>query len=357
MATLRIVDLVKRYGDLVVVDHLNLEVQEGEFLTLLGPSGCGKTTILRAIAGLVEIDGGEIYFGDRLMNRVPPNQRPTAMVFQSYALFPHLTVRDNIAFGLRMRKTPRAELVQRVEEVMAMVGLAGLGSRRPHQLSGGQQQRVALARAVVTRPEMLLFDEPLSNLDAKLRERLRVEIRELQRRLRITSIYVTHDQAEALAISDRIAVLNEGRIHQLADPVSIYHRPANDFTADFIGQANILPARVVARLADGYVLETAIGRLVSSQPPGEDFADEILVSWRPEDMQVGDGAPDNCLDTRIVHTVFMGNLTDVLAEVNGTRIKMQITGVPPWQPGERVTLKVPPERIRLLKQVSGHGAA
>jgi iron(III) transport system ATP-binding protein len=353
MATLRIVDLFKRYGDLVVVDHVNLEVQEGEFLTLLGPSGCGKTTILRAIAGLIEIDGGEIYFDDRLMNRVPPNRRPTAMVFQSYALFPHMTVHDNIAFGLRMRKTPRRELEQRVEEVMAMVGLAGLGNRRPRQLSGGQQQRVALARAVVTRPEILLFDEPLSNLDAKLRERLRVEIRELQRRLRITSIYVTHDQAEALAISDRIAVLNDGRIQQLADPVSIYQRPANDFTADFIGQANILPARILSRRVEGYVLETPLGRLISSQPPADEVAvgGDVLVSWRPEDMLVADGVPHNCLDTRVVHTVFMGNLTDVLAEVSGTRIKMQMTGVPPWQAGDRVMLHVPADRIRLLKQV------
>src|SRR5581483_7812265 len=224
-------------GSAIIIDDLTLEVNDGEFLTLLGPSGCGKTTTLRAIAGLVEIDSGEIYFGNRPMRDVPPHKRSTAMVFQSYALFPHMNVRDNIAFGLQMRKVPKKQQHEQVHQVMALVGLEGLAERRPRELSGGQQQRVALARAVVTQPDILLFDEPLSNLDAKLRERLRIEIRELQRRLKITSIYVTHDQAEALVMSDRIAVMNHGRIEQYGDPFSIYRQPLNSFTAEFIGQA------------------------------------------------------------------------------------------------------------------------
>ncbi|HEB10171.1 MAG TPA: ABC transporter ATP-binding protein [Spirochaetales bacterium] len=229
MARLKIVNLTKRFDDVVAVDNMNLEVEEGEFITLLGPSGCGKTTTLRSIAGFLPLDEGEIYFNDRLMNNIPPYKRSTAMCFQSYALFPHMTVQDNIRFGLRMQKVPIEEQTKRIDEILNIVGLKGLEHRKPAQLSGGQQQRVALARAVVIRPEILLFDEPLSNLDAKLRERVRVEIRELQKRLKITAVYVTHDQAEALVISDRIVIMNEGRIEQVGDPFSIYRSPISSF--------------------------------------------------------------------------------------------------------------------------------
>ena len=227
MTRLTIDNLTISFDTVVAVDDFTLAVEDGEFLSLLGPSGCGKTTTLRAIAGFLKPDAGQIRFDGEIVNDIPPQKRNTAMVFQSYALFPHMTVRDNIRFGLRMQKIARAEQNSSIDSVIEMLGLSGMESRKPAQLSGGQQQRVALARAVVTRPRILLFDEPLSNLDAKLRERVRVEIRQLQRRLGITSILVTHDQAEALNISDRIVVMNQGRVEQVGDPFSIYRYPSN----------------------------------------------------------------------------------------------------------------------------------
>ena len=352
MASLKLVNLVKRYGDSLAVDHLNLEVHDGEFLTLLGPSGCGKTTVLRAIAGLVEIDGGEIYFDRRRMNDVPPHRRSTALVFQSYALFPHMTIRENIAFGLDMRKVPRAEQRQRVDEVMALVGLQGLGDRRPGTLSGGQQQRVALARAVVTQPDILLFDEPLSNLDAKLRERLRVEIRELQRRLGITSIYVTHDQLEAMVISDRIVVMNRGRIEQVGDPVTIYQRPVSSFTADFIGQATILPATLLAANSQETVLETPVGRLTSSNP-STSANGAVSVSWRPEDVLPFAPGLSNRLEGTVVRSLYLGNFTQVYFDVNGTVLVAQMPATSQWRPGDAVALGLAPEKVQILHEAAG----
>lgn len=348
MARLELAHLVKKYGAAVIIDDLNLEVEDGEFLTLLGPSGCGKTTTLRAIAGLVEIDSGEIFFGSRRINDVPPHKRSTAMVFQSYALFPHMTVRDNIAFGLKMQKVPQKEQEERVDQVMAIVGLEGLGERRPRELSGGQQQRVALARAVVTRPGILLFDEPLSNLDAKLRERLRIEIREIQRRLKITSIYVTHDQAEALVMSDRIAVMNQGRIEQLGDPYSIYRHPLSSFAAEFIGQANILKARVLETNAEESVLDTPIGVLISKSHVKEG-SPEVMLTWRPEDMVPFGPNTRNRIPGRVVRSIFMGNLTDLYVEVNGVTLRVQMPGVSEWQPGCEVVLGLPEDRIQVLR--------
>ena len=348
MADLDIVDLHKQYGGQTVVDHLTLHVNDGEFVTLLGPSGCGKTTTLRALAGLVEIDGGEIRFGGRRMNDVPPHKRSTAMVFQSYALFPHMTVYENIAFGLQMRGVPSREQHDRVEEAMSMVGLEGLEKRKPGQLSGGQQQRVALARAVVTRPDILLFDEPLSNLDAKLRERLRIEIRELQRRLGITSIYVTHDQAEALVISDRIVVMNKGRIEQIGDPLMVYRQPATSFSAEFIGQANVLEATVVAVTPEGSQLDTPIGRLVSSSGPDLDRR-TVLISWRPEDMVPFTPELPNRIEATVTRTIFMGNLTDVTVDVNGTDIRVERPGFADWQVGDAISLGLASDRIQILR--------
>jgi iron(III) transport system ATP-binding protein len=348
MATLKIVNLVKQYGDSLAVDHISLDVQDGEFLTLLGPSGCGKTTILRAIAGLIEVDGGDIYFDDQRVNDVPPHRRSTALVFQSYALFPHMTIRDNIAFGLRMRNIPPQVRQARVNEVMAMVGLEGLLDRKPGTLSGGQQQRVALARAVVTQPDILLFDEPLSNLDAKLRERLRIEIRELQRRLKITSIYVTHDQTEAMVISDRIVVMNKGHIEQIGDPVCIYQRPVNSFTADFIGQANILEARLVSATAHECVLDTPVGTLVSANRP-LDGAAKVTISWRPEDLVPFTGDQRNRLAGKVVRSIFMGNLTNVFVDIQGTVVIAQLAGPRPWTAGEDILLALPAETIQILR--------
>jgi len=348
MADLDLVDLYKQYGGQTVVDHLTLHVRDGEFVTLLGPSGCGKTTTLRAIAGLVEIDGGEIRFGGRRMNDVPPHKRSTAMVFQSYALFPHMTVEQNIEFGLRMRHVSGQERAERVEEAMAIVGLEGLGKRKPGELSGGQQQRVALARAVVTQPDVLLFDEPLSNLDAKLRERLRIEIRELQRRLGITSIYVTHDQAEALVISDRIVVMNKGRIEQIGDPLTVYKQPATSFAAEFIGQANVLEAAVIAVTADGSELDSPIGRLFSSARVDPEQG-RVLISWRPEDMVPFTLDIPNRIDATVRRTIFMGNLTEVALEVNGTVVRVERPGSVDWKVGDSITLGLAADRIQVLR--------
>ncbi len=347
MAVLKIANLVKKYGELVVVDHLNLEVLDGEFVTLLGPSGCGKTTTLRAIAGLVEIDGGQIYFDGRLMNDVPAHKRSTALVFQSYALFPHMSVHENVAFGLRMRRVPRRERDKVVGEAMTMVGLEGLAERKPANLSGGQQQRVALARAIVTRPDILLFDEPLSNLDAKLRERLRLEIRDLQRRLQITCIYVTHDQAEAMVISDRIVIMNQGRIEQIGDPATIYRHPATSFTAEFIGQTNILAARLVSVNSDGCELDSPLGKLVSSSRP-DLAAPEVLITWRPEDTVPFDVGMRNRVSGKVVSSVFMGNLTDLVLDAEGVSFRVQRPGSVAWQIGETVVLGLPEDSIQIL---------
>jgi putative spermidine/putrescine transport system ATP-binding protein len=238
VSDLRLAGITKRYGAVTAVDGVDLEVRDGEFLTLLGPSGCGKTTTLGLIAGFFPPSAGEIYLKGRPVAGLPPFKRDIGVVFQDYALFPHMTAGENVAFGLRMRNVERAEMDARVKEALDLVQLRGLGERRPLELSGGQRQRVALARALVIRPAVLLLDEPLSNLDLKLREEMRVEIAGLQRRLGITTVFVTHDQGEALVMSDRIAVMNAGRIEQLGRPAEIYERPATRFVAQFIGRMN-----------------------------------------------------------------------------------------------------------------------
>jgi ABC-type Fe3+/spermidine/putrescine transport system ATPase subunit len=258
-----------------------------------------------------------------------------------------MTVAENIGFGLRMRHVSGPERQDRVAEAIALTGLDGLADRKPGQLSGGQQQRVALARAVVTRPDILLFDEPLSNLDAKLRERLRIEIRELQRRLGITSVYVTHDQAEALVISDRIVVMNKGRIEQMGDPLTIYRRPTTSFTAEFIGQANILEATVVSGDAEGCTLDTPIGPLTSG-PAAEPRQGKVLLSWRPEDIVPYVPGMANRVSAVVMRTIFMGNLTDVTVEVSGVAIRLERPGSVDWQIGDVVELGLPADRIQIL---------
>ena len=237
-------DITKRFGQTCAVDRVSLQIEPGELVTLLGPSGCGKTTTLRIVAGLETATEGRVFIGETDVTQLPPNARDVTMMFQSYALFPHLTVFENVAYGLRVLKRPATEIKQAVHEVLDLVGMPGMEKRNPSALSGGQQQRVALARSLVLHPKVLLFDEPLSNLDAKLRKRMREEIRLLQQRLGITAIYVTHDQAEALAISDRIVVMDRGRISQIGTPLELYHAPSNRFVAEFIGEANFLPATV-----------------------------------------------------------------------------------------------------------------
>ncbi|HVJ72885.1 MAG TPA: ABC transporter ATP-binding protein [Casimicrobiaceae bacterium] len=278
----------KRYahrvkGEVYAARDVRLDVAPGEFLTLLGPSGCGKTTTLRMIAGFETPDAGRIRFGGQDVTALPANQRGIGFVFQNYALFPHLPVADNVAYGLEVRRVPAVEAASRVAEVLRLVGLAGYEHQFPSQLSGGEQQRVALARAIVIRPRVLLFDEPLSNLDAKLRVQMRTEIRELQRRLAITTVYVTHDQEEAMAVSDRIAVMNQGRVVQEGTAQDLYHRPVNEFVATFVGRVNLVPGRVVA-LDGGGVVVSVLGTSirVPIALPGLSAGDVVRVVVRPE---------------------------------------------------------------------------
>lgn len=352
MATLRLKNLVKKFDEVVAVDHINLDVADGEFVTLLGPSGCGKTTTLRTIAGFYYPDEGEVYFGDRIMNNVPPNKRDTAMCFQSYALFPHMTVWDNISFGLKMRKIPQSEQKKRIEKAMEMLSLEDLGKRKPGQLSGGQQQRVALARSIVTEPQALLFDEPLSNLDAKLRVQVRVEIREMQKRLGITAIYVTHDQDEALAISDRIVIMNQGRIEQLGDPYTIYRKPETRFVAGFIGLANIFDAEVAAVTGNICTMNTSFGQIVIDATGQELPApgDTVYLSFRPEDMKIRDRESANQITGIVDQVVFMGDVTDLFIEVKGFKMRAQSDDEAKISPGDRVTFGVSPRAFSILRR-------
>ena len=292
---LSLVELTKTFSntvsDVTAVDHINLDIRPGEFITLLGPSGCGKTTTLRMIAGFEDATSGQVMLDGENMVVVPPNKRPMSMVFQSYALFPHLSVRENVAYGLRLRKKSAEEIKEEVDIALAAMNLTAMADRAPSQLSGGQQQRVALARAMVVRPKVLLFDEPLSNLDAKLRVKMRVEIRRMQKRLGISSVYVTHDQSEAMAMSDRIVVMNSGRIEQVDPPEEIYLHPASVFVADFVGRANFVPAQAQEVGDDGMVEIEALGqkiRVHSSEGAKEAVREgkETVVLVRPESMRI-----------------------------------------------------------------------
>jgi ABC-type Fe3+/spermidine/putrescine transport system ATPase subunit len=288
MSKLTLDHVVKRYSSVTVVKDVSLAIDEGEFVSLLGPSGCGKTTILRMVAGLIDPSGGTIRIGDRDVTRLPPNKRNIGLVFQSYALFPHLTVHENVAFGLRRKGQSGAALDERVGEALAMVRLAGYGERYPRQLSGGQQQRVAMARAIAPRPNVLLFDEPLSNLDAKLRDEMQIELKRLQRELGITTLFVTHDQAEALSLSDRVCVMHDGVIQQFAEPETIYRRPATAFVASFIGKPNRLEGAVRGgRLALGDGIE-----LRTESPIGAD-GEGVDIFIRQEAIGLGDSGDES----------------------------------------------------------------
>ncbi|MEQ1862080.1 MAG: ABC transporter ATP-binding protein [Chthoniobacteraceae bacterium] len=302
--------VTKRFGGFTAVADLNLIVHAGEFLTLLGPSGCGKTTALRMISGFETPSEGAVLLDGRDVTSEPPYRRDVNQVFQSYALFPHLNVADNIAFGLRMKKLPAADIAARVERVVELVSLGGLAGRKPAELSGGQRQRVALARAVVCEPKVLLLDEPLSALDAKLRHQMQLELKRLQQRLGITFIFVTHDQEEALTMSDRIAVMNKGRIEQLASVDEVYHRPRTSFVAKFIGEANILPA-VVSSRGDERVHVRLEGKLDLVIPDTDisAAADRLLVSIRPEKVRIARQRPSgefNVFEAVIAEEVFKG---------------------------------------------------
>lgn len=311
--SIRLDKVVKCFGDHRVVDEIDLTIDPGEIFFLLGPSGCGKTTLLRCIAGFYKPESGRIVIGDRDVTQLAPEDRDTGMVFQSYALWPHMTVRENVSFGLELRKVSKSDMAERVDQALAAVRMTDRADYRPNQLSGGQQQRIALARALVVRPACLLLDEPLSNLDAKLRLEMRIEIRRICKEAGLTAVYVTHDQKEALSIADRIAVLHDGRVHQCAEPETIYKTPASRFVADFIGETNFLPGKVQALEGDRMTLETDIGPIVSTNPPdpAASVGDEVTVSVRPEVIHLGDvPASDtaNCFDCEVHDTQYLGEI-------------------------------------------------
>ena len=302
---------VKRYGDFTALNGVSLDIQEGEFFTLLGPSGCGKTTLLRMIAGFNSIEGGDFYFGEKRINDVPAHKRDIGMVFQNYAIFPHLTVRENVAYGLKARKMTAKEIKPKVDEALELVQISHLADRKPNELSGGQQQRVALARAFVIEPSVLLMDEPLSNLDAKLRVQMRSVIKKLQRRLGITTIYVTHDQEEALAISDRIAVMKDGHIMQIGTPREIYAKPQNPFVAGFIGVSNFLDCEVNAPEA-GNAAVSIKGELDITVPVSRAYTGSGKISARPEQLFFSEsGMPGT-----ILFSTFLGDFIEYEVQLN-----------------------------------------
>ncbi len=306
MATLSVVNLQKYFGKVKAVDGVNFRVEDGEFLCILGPSGCGKSTVLRMIAGFEEPTGGDIRIGDLSVMNMAANRRPTAMVFQKYTLWPHMKVFDNIAFGLKLRKLPAADIKRKVEESLAMVGMADYGQRMPQQLSGGQQQRVALARALVLEPQILLLDEPFSNLDALLRVHLREELRRIQQRVHITTIFVTHDQEEALTMADRIAVMSSGHLEQIDQPSSIYANPQTLFVADFIGVMNLIPGaqRGEAITAGGVTL------------PGHGASDgPVTVAVRPEDLTMTAGTQPDSWGGTVEQLIDLGHYRKALVSV------------------------------------------
>ncbi len=367
MTSIRLSHLSKRLGNTLAVADVDLEVREGELFFLLGPSGCGKTTLLHLVAGLLWPDSGSIYLGDVDVSRVPTERRSAVMCFQSYALWPHLSVAENVSLALRERRVPRQECRERVREALALVQMEGYAERLPAELSGGQQQRVAIARAVAVRPRCLLLDEPLSNLDAKLRQEMRGEIRRVCRATGLTTVYVTHDRQEALSLADRIAILRDGRIAQVGTPRELFECPRSPFVAEFLGQANLIPATVTERVAappgdrSAYLLRltTPLGELtVLSDDAGPRPGESVTLGIRPDQIRIapgeapaswGSGERSNRLAGRIVESWYLGEVGDYLVEAGSQRLR--VTCRPPISaPSASVTVELPPETLRSLRE-------
>ena len=359
MAGIAIRGLSKSFGagetSSAAVSDLNLDIKDGEFVTLLGPSGCGKTTTLRLIAGYLTPDRGTIQVGDRLVSSpaqvVPPDSRGMGMVFQNYAVWPHKTVYENVVFGLKLRKIPPQAARRKVEEMLALVNLSGLENRFPNELSGGQQQRVALARSLVVEPEILLLDEPLSNLDAKLRERMRGELKALQRRIGITFVYVTHDQAEALALSDQIAVIDRGRLQQFGTPFEVYARPANRVVADFMGLVNLVPGKILdVRNGVGRVQAGTGLNLDMPMPDGLAPGDAVEVAIRPENIRLR-AANGAVAAARISDHVFLGNISEYYATMDsGQVLRVQTHPLQRFAVGDAVALDVDAAQCTIFRR-------
>ena len=349
----QLVDLVKRFGDFTAVAGINLEMPSGEFFSLLGPSGCGKTTSLRMIAGFERPSEGQILLDGVDMAQTPPHKRQVNTVFQNYALFPHLTVEENVAFGLKYKNATKQETKDRVGNALELVALTGFGHRRPNQLSGGQQQRVALARALILNPAVLLLDEPLGALDAKLRKALQIELKALQERIGITFIYVTHDQEEALTMSDRLAVMSNGLVEQLGTPASVYQEPATAYVADFLGVSNLLDVEVLGPDGDGMSVRLGDLTLLASQGSVTQAGPARAV-LRPERIQLlphGETGP-NRVPGMVERLVYLGSTTQVLVRLAvGTSVQAMVPNTGdalPWQQGTPVSVLLPPEALRLL---------
>jgi len=359
MAQIDIENLTKRYsgseGDSAAVLGLNLSVAAGEFVTLLGPSGCGKTTTLRLIAGYLTPDAGSISVAGRLLSSpqvvVPPEDRGMGMVFQNYAVWPHKTVFENVVFGLKIRRVAAAAAREKVARVLDLVNLAGLETRYPSELSGGQQQRVALARSLVVEPAILLLDEPLSNLDAKLRERMRSELKQLQRRTGITFLYVTHDQAEALALSDRIAVMHQGKLQQYGTPREVYRRPANRIVADFMGLVNFVPAQIRATPSGGLVVAAGPLLLAIELPAGIRAGDRVDLAIRPESIRLTapGGADAGGVRARIEEHNYLGNLTEYVVTLGDLRLRVQADPDAEFAPGGEALLSIDAARCKVFR--------
>ncbi|HEU5363421.1 MAG TPA: ABC transporter ATP-binding protein [Gaiellaceae bacterium] len=335
----RLENVTKQFADVTAVDEMSLDVESGKFYAFLGPSGCGKTTTLRMIGGFEEPTEGTIYLGDRTVTGLPPYKRDVNTVFQSYALFPHLTVFENVAFGLRRRRVKKQLLRGQVEEMLRIVGLEGYGGRRPKQLSGGQQQRVALARALVNRPRVLLLDEPLGALDLKLRKEMQLELKRIQHEMGFTFIHVTHDQEEAMTMADRIVVMNRGRIEQLGDPAELYERPRTAFVASFLGVSNLLGGVVagpeLVRLESGQELRVAAGVLNGHTGP-------VSVGIRPEKVRIG-GDGVNRLAGQIVERAYVGVSTQYVVKTDVGQVSVYVQGAGEHVPGEQLQLSFAPE--------------
>jgi iron(III) transport system ATP-binding protein len=347
----RLEALTRRYGDVVALEAVDLAIAEGEFFTLLGPSGCGKTTLLRVVAGFVRQHSGHVWFGDRLLDRVPPHRRNTGLVFQSYAIFPHLTVHDNIAYGLRTRRMAEPEVRRRVAHMLSITHLEGLAHRRPQELSGGQQQRVVLARTVVIEPDVLLMDEPLSNLDAELRVRLRTEIRALQRQIGVTTLYVTHDQEEALSLSDRIAVMHRGRIEQVGTPHQVFNAPTTKFVAGFIGESNFLPGRRTGEPGPDGLVPFAVPGGTVAVPAARLPTDEasVLLAFRPHQVRLQPAGDGGDLLGEVVDAIYTGaTVRHVVRVAPGCDLICLVLTVEDLELpriGDRVALRVSPSAI------------
>jgi iron(III) transport system ATP-binding protein len=354
MTSIRIDNVRKFFGSTPAVDRFSLEINAGELFFLLGPSGCGKTTLLRILAGFVQPDAGEVYFGEQQVTNLAPRARDAGMVFQTYALWPHMTVAANVAYGLHVRRLRRSEVAKKVEQVLKLVRLEGLAERRPNQLSGGQQQRVALARALVIEPRVLLLDEPLSNLDARLRDEMRDEIRRLHEETGLTMVYVTHDQKEALTLADRLAVMDRGCLVQVGRPQEVYNRPSNRFVAGFLGDSNFLPAVVRAANESACVVETALGPLTGlAIKHGPVTGDRVVCSIRPHALALN-AATDgpNRIAARVQQVTYLGDLLQLRVLAAGDTpldVVSLAAAASGMRVGEAVTLTISPDHVVLLR--------